>query len=85
MLHFMKSKDAFPKVDGEENEITRWIFLKLSLGNTAWVSNTHEVKDGAKLEIMNKLIGCFYLYHKNLRSKKNWKNWTAVFDVHRIW
>lgn len=44
----MNNEDAFPKVYGEEkNEITRWIFMKLS-------SKSSEVKDAARLEIMNK-------------------------------
>lgn len=82
-IHLM---NAFPKVDGEEkNEITRWIFKKLSLGNTVWVSNTSEVKDVARLEMMNNWTGWFYLYNENLGSMKNWKNWSAVFDVHRKW
>lgn len=82
----MNNEDAFPKVYGEEkNEITRWIFMNLSLGNTAWVSNTSEVNDEARLEIMNKLTKWFYLYHENLGSMKNWKKLTVVFDVHRKW
>lgn len=69
----MNNEDAFPKVYGEEkNEITRWIFMKLS-------SKSSEVKDAARLEIMNKWTEWFYLYHENLGSMKNWKNLTAVW------